>query len=296
MKKHHLGSLLVLLSAFGFGALAIFALYAYRGGINVTSLLFIRFGLASLFFFAYLLKGRFGIKVKTKQLGLLATLGLFYVTASICYLSALRYIPASLNAFIYYIYPAFVCFLSFVSNREALSLKIGLSLGLAMFGLMLILGTSFQSVNLIGSLLSLGAAVMYSFYIIICQRLLKRLSPRMMSAYVTFFAALSLLLLQWVLGQKIRFDFAPMAWVFLLGIVLFSTVAPILLFMRGLQFVGPSRTAILSMTEPLFTVVLSVILFRDRLALSQLAGGFLVLLGAFIIVAQSQTKAQGASG
>jgi len=289
MKKHHLGSLLVLLSAFGFGTLAIFALFSYRGGVNVTSLLFIRFSLASLFFFAYLLKGRFGIKVKRKQLGLLATLGLFYVTASICYLSALRYIPASLNAFIHYIYPAFVCFLSLVFNREAFTLKIGLSLGLAMFGLMLILGTSFQGVNLIGSLLSLGAAVVYSFYIIICQRLLKHLSPRMMSAYVTFFAALSLL------GQKIRFDFAPTAWIFILSIVLFSTLIPILLFMRGLQFLGSSRAAILSMTEPLFTVSLSVILFRDRLTLLQLAGGFLVLFGAFI-ASQSQTETQGVSG
>jgi drug/metabolite transporter (DMT)-like permease len=295
MKKHNLGSLLVLFSAFGFGSLAIFALYAYRSGVNVTSLLFIRFSLASLFFFAYLLKGRFGIKVETKQLGLLATLGLFYVTASICYLSALRYISASLNAFIHYIYPAFVCFLSFVFNRETFTLKIGLSLGLAMFGLMLILGTSFQGVNLIGSLLSLGAAVVYSFYIIICQRLLKHLSPRLMSTYVTFFAALSLLLLQWALRQKIQFDFAPTAWVFILSIVLFSTVIPILLFMRGLQSLGSNRAAILSMTEPLFTVGLSVILFRDRLTLFQLAGGFLVLFGAFI-ASQSPTKAQAASG
>jgi drug/metabolite transporter (DMT)-like permease len=150
-------------------------------------------------------------------------------------------------------------------------------------------------VNLIGSLLSLGAAVGYSFYIIICQRLLKRLSPRTMSAYVTFFAALSLLLLQWVIGQKIRFDFAPSAWVFILSIVFFSTLVPILLFMRGLQFLGSNRTAILSMTEPLFTVILSVILFRDRLTLLQLAGGFLVLFGGFI-ASQAPMKAQTASG
>jgi len=294
MKKHHLGSLLVLLSTFGFGTLAIFALYAYRGGVNVTSLLFVRFSLASLFFLAYLLKGRFGIKVTTKQLGLLATLGLFYVSASICYLSALRYISASLNAFIHYIYPAFVCFLSFVFNREAFTAKTGLSLGLAMFGLMLILGTTFQGVNLIGSLLSLGSAVIYAFYIIICQRLLKRLSPRMMSAYVTFFGALSLLLLQWVVGQKIRFDFEPIAWVFILSIVLFSTVIPIFLFMRGLQFLGSSRAAILCMTEPLFTVGLSVFLFRDHLTLLQLSGGFLVLFGAYI-ASQSPTETQRAS-
>jgi drug/metabolite transporter (DMT)-like permease len=294
MRKHHLGSLLVLLSAFGFGTLAIFAFYAYRGGVNVTSLLFIRFSLASLVFFAYLLKGRFGIKVTTNQMGLLATLGVFYVSASICYLSSLRYISASLTAFIHYIYPAFVCFLSFVFNREAFTLKIGLSLGLAMLGLLLILGTSFQEVEIVGALLSLGSAVIYSFYIIICQRLLKHLSPRMMSAYVTFFGALSLLLWQWALGQKIQFDFASTAWVFILSIVLFSTVVPIFLFMRGLQFLGSNRTAILCMTEPLFTVGLSMILFRDRLTLLQLAGGFLVLFGGFI-ASQSQTETSGAS-
>ena len=295
MKNHHLGSLLVLLAAFGFGTLAIFALYAYRGDVNVTTLLFVRFGLASLFFFGYLLKCRFGIRVTIEQLGLLATLGLFYVATSTCYLSALRYIPASLNAFIHFIYPVFVCFLSFAFNREVFTLKTGLSLGLAMLGLALILGTSLHGVNVIGSLLSLGSAVIYSFYVIICQRLLRRLSPGMMSAYVTFFGALSLLLLQWVVGQKIRFDFAPTAWVFILTIVLFSTVIPILLFMRGLQFLGSSRAAILCMTEPLFTVSLSIVLFGDRLTLSQFAGGFLVLFGAFII-SQSQTETQRVSG
>jgi drug/metabolite transporter (DMT)-like permease len=116
----------------------------------------------------------------------------------------------------------------------------------------------------------------------------------MMSAYVTFFAALSLLLLQWVLGQKIQFDFATTGWVFILSIVLFSTVIPIFLFMRGLQFLGPSRAAILSMTEPLFTVGLSIFLFRDRLTVSQLTGGFLVLFGAFV-ASQSQTETQRSS-
>jgi drug/metabolite transporter (DMT)-like permease len=114
----------------------------------------------------------------------------------------------------------------------------------------------------------------------------------MMSAYVTLFGSLSLLLWQWALGQKIRFDFVPSGWVFILGIVLFSTVVPIFLFLRGLQFLGPSRAAILSMTEPLFTVGLSMILFRDWLTLLQLAGGFLVLLGAFV-ASKSFIKDQG---
>jgi drug/metabolite transporter (DMT)-like permease len=295
MKKHHLGTLLILLSAFGFGTLPIFALYAYQGGVNVPTLLFIRFGLSSLFFFAYLLWGGFEIKVKRKQLALLAVVGLFYVSASICYLSAIRYIPASLNAFIHYIYPAFVCFLSLVFNREAFTLKIGLSLGLSMIGLILILGTSFHGANLIGFLFSLGSGVIYSFYPILCQRLLRDLAPRMMSAYITFFAVLSLLLLQWALGQRIRFDFVPGAWLFILAIVFFTTLIPILLFMRGLLSLGPNRAAILSMTEPLFIVALSVILFRDRLTVLQLAGGFLVLFGAFI-ASQAQTETQRASG
>ena len=44
---------LVLLSATGFAFIPIFALYAYDSGVTVTTLLFLRFALAALFFFMY---------------------------------------------------------------------------------------------------------------------------------------------------------------------------------------------------------------------------------------------------
>ena len=49
-----LGSTYGLLSAVGFGTVPILALFAYEGGIDVYTLLFLRFSLASILLFAYI--------------------------------------------------------------------------------------------------------------------------------------------------------------------------------------------------------------------------------------------------
>ena len=53
MTKLYKGAIILLLSAFGFGLLPIFALFAYKANINVTTLLFLRFSFGALLFFVY---------------------------------------------------------------------------------------------------------------------------------------------------------------------------------------------------------------------------------------------------
>lgn len=54
MLDFYRGVSLVLLSAAGFGLMPIFAVYAYDGGANVPTLLFVRFFSTTVFLFAYL--------------------------------------------------------------------------------------------------------------------------------------------------------------------------------------------------------------------------------------------------
>lgn len=62
-----LGYVLVLLSAFGFGLLPIFAIFAYDSGMGVPTLLFLRFAFATVLFFSYILIKMRGWKITGKQ-------------------------------------------------------------------------------------------------------------------------------------------------------------------------------------------------------------------------------------
>ncbi|MDD4586750.1 MAG: EamA family transporter, partial [Aminobacterium colombiense] len=58
----------------------------------------------------------------------------------------------------------------------------------------------------------------------------------------------------------------------------------------GVKLTTPTVASILSMVEPLVTVLLSVIFFQDRLSLMQGIGGGLVLLGALLIILKNRIE------
>jgi drug/metabolite transporter (DMT)-like permease len=277
------GGALVLLSAFGFGMIPIFARFAYRGGISVATLLAVRFLISSPLLFAYLrLRGE-SLRCRARLLPALLGLGLLYTAQSSFYFSAVKYIPASLAALILYTYPAFVCILSALIDRERIGGQTLLALLFALGGLIFILGSSFRGLNLHGLALATGAALVYSFYIILAGRTLRQAPALLTGAYVTLFAA-GFCLLAGLAGGSLSPDFSAATWLPILGIILISTLTAILAFFRGLRILGSQTTSILSTSEPIFTITGALLLFGDSLTLRQLAGGALIMAGALLAV------------
>jgi drug/metabolite transporter (DMT)-like permease len=288
------GLLLVLYSALGFGLLPIFALLAYRGGINAITLLAIRFVLSGLVLLAVLLaRGRrVSAQVASALPGLLG-LGVCYTLQSGFYFSAVRYISASLASILLYSYPAFVCLLAFLVEREKLTARLLLALAVSLAGVALVLGSSLGVASSAGVLLALGAAVVYSRYITLANRVLRSVEPVVALAVVTLVTSAVYVGLGLAAG-RLRFDFAPATWLPIALMIGVSTLLAILAFFRGLEILGSSTASIVSMTEPLFTIGFSILLFGDRLSWQQIVGGVLVL-GGTVLVTTSRSRPDHAS-
>lgn len=288
MRKYYIGVLLVLLSAIGFGMMPIFALYAYDWNVSVFTLLFTRFLLATVILFTIIFVKFNKVRINKKQLGYLFLLGcVFYTLQSIFYFSSVKYISASLAVLLFSIYPVLVAAISYFVEKEKITITALFSIGLSLLGLTLVLGTSFQSIHYYGVCLSLGAAVVYSFYIVIGNRVVKQLPSLITSSFVTLFASVSLLILG-LCTNTIQFNFDIKAWGPILGVSLFSTVISIFGFFKGLEFIGSTRASIISMVEPLVTVILSALLFSERLTMYQTFGGICVLSGAVLVIFAKQ--------
>jgi len=289
VRRGSLGIVMALASSFGFALIPIFALYAYRGGIGVSTLLFIRFALAAALLFGYLAVTRKPVKQALPAWPSLALLGAFYTMQSAFYFTAVRHIPAALASLILYSYPAFVCLLALLFEREKPSVRIIAALGVSLAGVTFVLGTSFGSASLIGVLYALGASAVYSFYITVANRTLRRVEPFTAMACISLVSSACFAVLGAVL-RSLDFRFLPATWLPILALIGISTLGAIFAFFRSITLIGPNKTAIVSMTEPLFTIGLSALLFAERLTLKQALGGALVLTGTVLITADARRR------
>ncbi|WP_088040771.1 DMT family transporter [Bacillus sp. EAC] len=286
----YIGYLLILLSATAFGLMPIFAIYAYDQNISVNTLLFLRFTFATIIFFGYLLVRKKLVSITFKQLALFLLLGgVLYTLQSSFYFSSVKYIPASLAALLLYLYPVFVSILSFFVNKEKLTKTIILSIFISLVGIMFVLGSPTENPNIIGISLALAAAVVYSIYIIVGGRVTLQLPPIVTCAYITLFAAISFLIVG-VSTNSLHVHFSLVGWLAILSISIISSVISMLSFFAGIKLIGPTKGSILSMIEPVITILFSTILFNERMNLLQLFGGTVVLVGAFIVVISSEKK------
>jgi drug/metabolite transporter (DMT)-like permease len=281
---------LVLLSAASFGFLPTFTLYAYESRLTVLTLLFLRFSIAALVFFGYLAaRGQLRLP-RGRDLVALAVLGgVLYTLQSITMFSSVRYIAPALAVLLLYLFPPLVMLLSLVIDRERLSWRRLAAMLVAFAGMGLVLGLPGGSPNLFGVALAVAAAVCYSVYIVYGNRVSTSVSPVALSAYVCLFGAASTGLIGGVTGE-LRFDFAPAGWWPVLGLAVVSTVIAIGSFFAGMSLVGPSSAAVLSMFEPVVSIIAAWLLLDSRLTGPQLVGGAVVLAGALLAVTAARPR------
>ena len=175
------GTLLCLASGAAFGAMAIFGKLAYDEGATVGTLLAVRFVLAAV---AVLGAGRWprGGAARVRALAAAtsapASRSARAATRSRpgCYFAALERIDASLLSLLLYTFPAIVAVAAVALGRERARRGGALAaLALASGGLVLVVaGAGAGALDPLGAALGLGAAVVYSAYILVSEGIARR--------------------------------------------------------------------------------------------------------------------------
>ena len=277
MTRERQGVLLCLVSAVGFGLMAIFAKGAYAAGVGVTALLAVRFVLASGVLWGIVAVRRPRWPERRVLLAAAAVGVIGYAAQAELFFSSLQHIDASLASLLLYVYPALVFAGAVALRRErAARRKLG-ALVLASAGAALVLlGGGTGALDGLGVALALGAAATYAAYILIIDVLVPRGDPLVLSATIITGAAATFVLAGAATGG-LDLGFGAAGWACIVAIALASTVLPVITFLLGLDRVGASTASIVSTVEPVVTVGLAVVLFGDVLTAAQAAGGALVL-------------------
>lgn len=298
-RRRRTGIALCAVSACGFGLMAIFATQAYESGLGVTTVLATRFVLAAAVFWA-VVAARRAIAARAASaraigtrptrrvvLGALA-LGAGYTVQSAAFFSALRHIDASLASLLLYTFPVLVCVGAIALGRERFEPWKAAVLAVATAGTALVLlGGGSGGLEATGVLLGLAAAASYSVYLLVADGVVGRIDPWLLSALIATSAAVTLVATGTATGALGLAS--GEGWVWIVAIVLLSTVLPMSTLLLGMARVGASTAAIVSTIEPVVTVSLAVALLGDTLGPAQVLGGLLVLGAVLALQARRAT-------
>ncbi|GAB1393319.1 EamA family transporter [Rhodocyclaceae bacterium] len=280
------GAIWVIFSAAGFGAMAILAKLAYRDGVTLSSMLFLRFAMAGVLMALW--GGLRGMHWPRGRdlLWLMAMGGLGYVGQAYCYFAALRHASAGMVGLLLYLYPALVVVLSAWLLKRPIGRSRIWAVVLALAGTALTVGGDLHS-ETAGILLGIGAALIYSVYILVGEGVMQRVSP-LAAATVVILSAASV----YAVGALVEGLALPASldgWLAVSAIALFSTVLAILGFFKGMEKLGAADASTLSTMEPLITLLLAAMVLGEAVSPIQLLGGLLIL-GAVVYLARSPLK------
>jgi drug/metabolite transporter (DMT)-like permease len=273
------GILLIVISAASFATLPIFTLYAYAAGMDALTILFFRFTLASVLMVGVLIARHEPLPRGTLLFRPMGMGAIGYVGQAFCYLTALKHASAGLAALLLYLYPVFVTVLSAALLQERVTRIKIFALGLALVGTALTVGP--EGGQLLGILLAVLAALIYSVYILVGTQVMRQISVWQSSTVIFASAGAMSGMLMYVRGPQLPATAA--GWGVLASIALVATVVPVVTFLAGLGRIGPTNAAMLSTLEPVVTVLLAALLLGETLKPLSLVGGGLILVAVGLL-------------
>ncbi|MEU5572769.1 EamA family transporter [Streptomyces coeruleorubidus] len=293
---------LALLSAVAFGGSGVAAKPLIEAGLDPLHVVWLRVAGAALVMLPLAVRHRALLR---RRPGLLIGFGLLAVAGvQACYFAALSRIPVGVALLIEYLAPALVLgWVRFVQRRPV-TRAAAVGVVLAVGGLACVVevwsGLGFDA---LGLLLALGAACCQVGYFVLSDQGSdagdEAPDPLGVIAYglLVGAAVLTVVARPWnmdwsVLTGTARMDGRPVAAFALLAwIVLVATVVAYVTGVLAVRRLSPQVAGVVACLEAVIATVLAWILLGEHLSAPQLAGGVIVLVGAFI--AQSSTPSKG---
>lgn len=299
------GLMLALCAATLFSTKPIIIKWLYAEGVDTLPLMWLRLSIALPF---YLVIGWLAFRkravpvtvsavVKAMAVGLLG-----YYLASLLDLLGLQYVSAQLERLVLYAYPSIVVVLGIVLFGKAFNKAIVLPLLLTYAGLLFMYGNDLTMLSasgehaafasdsnelLIGTLLVLGSALSFAFYLVYSKPCIQQLGSVLFTSIAMTSATFATLIHNsvsgWITGEPMVLlpDYSLDIWLGIIGLAVFATVVPSFLVSTAIGRIGPEKTSMSGTLGPVATTLMAVWLLDEPMSLFSVAGMALVVFGVW---------------
>ena len=293
MNDNTKGIIAVSLGSILLGSIGIFVRYAGDAIEPMTQSfgrIFVAFILITLYNFVRY-KGSIDIfKIKQKDIGLFALNALvgFSVMASAFTLSALN-TSLTNTYFLLYTAPIWVVIISYIFLKEKVQKTVATAIAISMVGLLLLFNPTDLHTNLLGNFFGLVTGVAFASYFVITGFLAKTYKSPTITFWTQLIGALGIFPLIFLFDSEFIFQHSLSEWLPVIGAgaIVFGGYA---LLNYGLTKIKASIGSILSLFEPLSSIVYGFVFFTEIPGGNTMLGSAIVLGSIAYLTLQEKKK------
>ena len=191
-----------------------------------------------------------------------------------------KYIPISLAALLFFIYPPVVAILNHAIAKKWPSLIKIISITVAFLGLAVMLGVDLNQIDLRGVVIGITAGIACAVNIIWVARIVSSVHPFVIVFYQSAIASLIIGVLTWYLDE-LRLPNEIGGWLGFLLVGVLQTVS-IPFFYFAIQRIGSEPTAMINNSQPIASIVAAILIFNEGLTLERFFGAIMVIGGILV--------------
>lgn len=292
------GTLLVALSGTLFGLIGFLGSELIHLHFSVANMLFWRFLIATLWIMITMvfvthkteLFHYVGANV-TSVLKIFILGAISYSGSSGFYFIASQSIGTGPAMVVFFSFPLFVSLFAWLAGECCMNKYIFTSLLAMVLGLVCLKGQGHHTLHLTGIFFAMLGAVSFAAYVYGSQHTTKNIDARLLTLLVCLGNTLVFFL---IACYKKQF-FMPhsfIAWAYMAALGILATALPIQCLLSGLTHISPVKASILSVLEPVVTLILGLMLLHETISTMQIIGIFIVLLGAILIQFERSSEGQ----
>lgn len=274
-QRRILGYIAGILAGVSYGTNPLFGKALMESGVPIMVMLFFRYAFAALFLAALMLFKKESFRATRSNLGLLILLGLFFAGSSITLFCSYEYIPSGLATTLIYLYPVIVA-LMMVFLRIYPGWQTWTAIAATFVGIVLLSTPSGDvPIRPLGVLLAVGSALCYSFYLVIINRSkrIRNVSEHTLTFYSLVTGAVLFAVIRTIQGGGMLTGVDTFAdWGNLIGLALIPTMVSMLTIAISSRYIGPTKTAVLGVFEPLTAILIGTMVFGEALTTKMVIG------------------------
>ena len=261
-----------------------------------ASITFARFNVQAILMFAVIAYKTGSVRISTKRPLFNIVRGILSGAASLLFFISVKYMPVADAVSIFFVEPIFLMFLSWIFLSESIGWRRIFAAIIGFGGALLVIQPSFSQFGLI-SLLPLGAAVLFSFYLILTRKYGINDDPINMQFYSgvggVIFCGLAL-----IFGEASAIDdlsvtvpshYQAFAWLVLIGII--ASVSH-LLIATAFSMAPASTLAPFQYVEIVSATFLGLLIFGDFPSPSKWLGTAIIIGSGLFIFWREQRELQ----
>lgn len=277
------GFIFVMFTCITYGIMPALTQLSYKAGLSVGTMLFGRLTLGALLIWAVIIIKKLHFKVGKKHLGFMLLTGCASVVQMITMSESYRFLPGAIVSLLLFLYVSVVVVIEILIGREKFNKTRILCLLCSFGGLVLVIWTPGQGVQLSGTgvVLALVAAFFYGLYAIgLGEKRTRTLDSEVVIGYMLippiFFS-----LARCIASGEPVLPQTPAQWMYIALLAFFCLFVAAVCFAKGVKYIGSSNAAIFNTLEPVVAYFAGILLMNDKVSANAILGGLLIL-GAII--------------